>query len=88
MKDETTLTDPVTVAADLWATSILPEGIIERWLFADGSLVEAGDPVAIVRIEDALHDVMAPCSGRLQVSCRTSTVIEPGTTIGHVTHLI
>jgi hypothetical protein len=36
MKKLANLTNPVTVAAELWATSILPEGIIENWLIADG----------------------------------------------------
>jgi pyruvate/2-oxoglutarate dehydrogenase complex dihydrolipoamide acyltransferase (E2) component len=78
------LTSPITVPADLWATSLLPEGCIESWLYADGSFVEAGDPIAVVRIEDALHDVLAPSKGRLHVGCKTNAIVEPGTTIGHV----
>ena len=30
----------VRVADDLWATSMLPEGVLERWLVADGAAVE------------------------------------------------
>ena len=88
MKKLLNLANPVTVTAELWATSILPEGIIENWLIAGGSFVEAGIPVAIVRIEDALHDVMACCNGRLHVGCRTNTVVEPGMTIGHISRAI
>ncbi len=82
------LTNPVTVAADLWASTILPEGTIENWLYADGSFVEAGDPVAVVRIEDALHDVMAPCKERLHAGCKTNTIVDPGVTIGHISRSI
>jgi hypothetical protein len=81
-RGENDMAKPVTVPADLWATGILPEGIIEKWLYADGSFVEFGDPVALVRIEDALHDIMAPCKGRLHVGC--NAVIEPGMVLGHV----
>jgi len=84
MNEGAHLTKPVTVVADLWATSLMPEGIVEQWLYPDGSFVEAGDPVAVVRIEDALHDILAPCKGRLHVGCKTNAIIEPGMTIGHV----
>jgi hypothetical protein len=82
------LTNPVTVPPDLWATSVMPEGIIENWLLADGSFVEAGDPVAIVRIEDCLHEILAPGRGRLRAGCKTNTVIEPGMAIGHIVRTI
>lgn len=57
----------VAVSPDLWATNVLPEGIIEQWLSPDGGRVEAGDPIATVRIEDALHDLVAPARGRLRI---------------------
>lgn len=88
MRKRLKLSSPVTVASELWATSLLPEGLIENWLCADGSFVEAGDPVAVVRIEDALHDVMAPCKGRLHVGCKSNSVVEPGMTIGHVSRSV
>lgn len=88
MTGQVKLTNPITVASDLWATSLMPEGIIENWLYADGSLVEAGDPVATVRIEDALHDIVAPFKGRLHIGCKTNAVIEPGMVIGHINRSI
>ena len=51
----------VRVAEDLWSTGMLPEGILERWLVADGSRVRAGEAVAAVRIGEALHDIV--CDG-------------------------
>ncbi len=74
----------IAVAPDLWATAVLPEGLIEKWLFPDGTFVEAGDPVATVRIEDALHDLVAPARGRLSIGLRTNSVIEPGMVIGNI----
>ena len=47
------------VPDDLWATATLPEGVLERWLVSNGATVRAGEPVAIIRIEEALHEIMA-----------------------------
>jgi len=74
----------VSIAPELWATSILPEGILERWIFAEGSQIEAGDPIATVRIEGALHDILAPARGTLHVQCAANQVIEPGAVIGYI----
>ena len=48
---------PIRVEPDLWATSLLPEGMIEKWLLPDGAFVEAGESVAALRIEGALHEI-------------------------------
>ena len=74
----------ISVAPELWATSILPEGILERWNFAEGRPVEAGDPVAVVRIESALHDILAPAQGRLHILCKANSVVDPGCVVGYV----
>jgi len=78
----------ISVAPELWATSMLPEGILERWIVTDGYPVEAGDPVAIVRIESALHDIVAPAGGHLRIHSRANAVIEPGSVIGHICRVI
>lgn len=78
------LKNPISVAPELWATSILPEGILERWNFKEGRRVEAGDPVAVVRIESALHDILAPANGQLHIHCKTDAVIDPGCVIGYI----
>jgi hypothetical protein len=62
----------------LWRNSMLPEGILERWLVADGAIARAGHAVAEIRIEGALHDIVAPATGRLAISAPTLAVIEPG----------
>jgi pyruvate/2-oxoglutarate dehydrogenase complex dihydrolipoamide acyltransferase (E2) component len=68
----------VVVDPALWASSMLPEGILERWRVVDGAMVSAGDVIAEVRVEDALHEITAPASGRLSVAWPASAVIEPG----------
>ena len=74
----------IKVAEDLWASRTLPEGLVERWLLADGATVAAGEPVAEVRIEDALHEVLAPAAGRLLIWAPANAVIEPGATLGRI----
>jgi pyruvate/2-oxoglutarate dehydrogenase complex dihydrolipoamide acyltransferase (E2) component len=74
----------VKVPDDLWATATLPEGVLEQWLVPDGATVRAGDPVASVRIEDALHEVMAPAQGRLAIAAAAHAVIEPGTLLARL----
>ena len=68
----------VKVPDDLWATATLPEGVLERWLVPDGATVGAGDPIATIRLEEALHEVIAPAPGRLDIAAAEGAVIEPG----------
>jgi pyruvate/2-oxoglutarate dehydrogenase complex dihydrolipoamide acyltransferase (E2) component len=62
----------------LWASSIFPEGTVVRWFIADGAQVAAGRAIAEVRIEDALHEITAPASGRVTIVAAENNVIEPG----------
>ena len=62
----------------LWRNSMLPEGILERWLVAEGGTAYAGHAIAKVRIEGALHDIVAPATGRLAISAPRLSVIDPG----------
>jgi pyruvate/2-oxoglutarate dehydrogenase complex dihydrolipoamide acyltransferase (E2) component len=62
----------------LWRNNMLPEGVLERWLVADGAIASAGHAVAQVRIEGALHDIVAPATGRLTIAAAKLAVIEPG----------
>ncbi len=78
----------ITIPAELWSTSILPEGLLERWIFSDEARVEAGDPVAAVRVEGALHNIMAPSSGTLHIASKKNTVVEPGSAIGTISKTI
>jgi hypothetical protein len=87
MKQNSLKTD-ITIPEDLWSTSILPEGLLERWVFAENALVEAGDPVADVRIEGALHTILAPAKGRLHIRSMTNSVVEPGSMIGAISRVI
>lgn len=74
----------VSISSALWAGSMLPEGILERWRVADGSIVGAGDVIAEIRIEDALHELTAPIPGRLVRLSEVNQVVEPGSVIGRI----
>ncbi len=75
----------IRIAEDFWAGRMLPEGVVERWIAANGAEVEAGKPVAEVRIEDSLHEIIAPASGRLVTFVSNNDIIEPGSVIGQIT---
>ena len=68
----------IRVDEALWASSMLPEGIVKRWFIADGAAISAGERIAEVRIEDALHEIVAPASGRATIIAAVNAVIEPG----------
>ena len=74
----------IRVSEDLWSTGILPEGILERWLVEDGARVRAGEAVAAVRIGEALHDIVSPAGGRLEVMAPAREVVDPGCIIAEV----
>jgi pyruvate/2-oxoglutarate dehydrogenase complex dihydrolipoamide acyltransferase (E2) component len=74
----------IRLSEALWATSLLPEGGLERWRAGAGDIVAAGAPLAEVRIEQALHEVVAPCAGRLRIDLPENAVVEPGQVIGEI----
>ena len=74
----------IRIADDLWGASMTPEGVLEAWRQADGADVRAGTPLAEIRIEGAVHEVIASTSGRLAILAKPNALIEPGTMIGRI----
>ena len=74
----------IQVDEAFWASSMLPEGIAERWFIADGATVTVGDLMAEIRIEDALHEITAPASGRLTIVAAANTIVEPGSLLARL----
>jgi pyruvate/2-oxoglutarate dehydrogenase complex dihydrolipoamide acyltransferase (E2) component len=62
----------------------MPEGILERWLVEEGATVDAGDPVARIRINESVHEIMAPVSGRISAMSALNTVVDPGSPIAQL----
>jgi hypothetical protein len=67
-----------TLNADETLWRMLPKGILERWLIADGDTTRAGHAIAQVRVKGALHDIVSPANGLLSISAPRLSVIEPG----------
>ena len=59
----------ISVTENIWASRMLPEGLVERWFVADGTYVKAGDRIAEIRIEEALHQYGARCRSLEHRSC-------------------
>jgi hypothetical protein len=74
----------IRIDEQLWATSIAPEGVLERWRAVNGGEIACGQAIAEVRIEDCLHDIVAPGPGRLVQLVSDGALIEPGTLIARV----
>lgn len=68
----------IKVDEALWASSMLPEGVVERWFITSGDMVRAGERIAEVRVEDALHEIVTPADGRATIVAAANAVIEPG----------
>jgi len=68
----------IKVDEALWASSMLPEGIVERWFIVTGATIKVGERIAEVRIEDALHEIIAPANGRATIVAAANAVVEPG----------
>jgi pyruvate/2-oxoglutarate dehydrogenase complex dihydrolipoamide acyltransferase (E2) component len=58
---------------------------VERWFVADGVVVAPGERIAEVRIEDALHEIVAPAKGRLSIVAAANAVVEPGSLLARLT---
>lgn len=71
----------IKVDEALWASSMLPEGIVERWFISSGATIKVGERIAEVRIEDALHEIIAPANGRATIIAAVNAVIEPGSVL-------
>jgi pyruvate/2-oxoglutarate dehydrogenase complex dihydrolipoamide acyltransferase (E2) component len=74
----------IKVDEALWASSMLPEGVVERWFQQDGEIVMAGDVVAEISLEGAIHKITAPAAGRLAIVTGVNSIIEPGAVLGRV----
>ena len=70
----------INIRADesLWRNGMLPEGFITKWLVADGDQVREGHGIVAVRIEGAVHDIVAPRDGRVKIEAGVNHVVEPG----------
>jgi hypothetical protein len=74
----------INPAEEPWRNGMLPQGILERGFFDDGTLVTAGERIAEARIESALHEIMSPSKGVLVIMAEENAVVEPGTRVARL----
>jgi pyruvate/2-oxoglutarate dehydrogenase complex dihydrolipoamide acyltransferase (E2) component len=61
------------------------EGVLTRWLVADGAEVTAGQPLYELESDKSLQEVEAPASGTLKITVNTTGETYPvGTVLGEI----
>ena len=71
---------PVEVKVPSFGESI-SEGVLARWLKADGELIRRDEPVAEMESEKATSEVRATASGRLKTTVKEGATVAVGATI-------
>jgi len=72
-------TVPITVPG---VGESITEGILSRWIVADGSAVEAGTPLFELETDKASTEVPAPSAGVLKISVKEGETVAIGSTVG------
>ena len=72
----------IVVPRDLWDSE--DEGVLAKWVCADGSAVQQGALIAEITVEKAELELQAPASGRLKILVQPETVIRKGQIVGTV----
>lgn len=62
----------------------ISEGILSRWLIADGASVKAGDPVVELETDKATTEVPAPASGVVKHGAAEGDTVDIGAAIGSI----
>ena len=62
----------------------MDEGTVAQWLVADGSLVEAGQPLYSLESEKSVQEIESPASGRLRILSETGTSYKVGTLLAEI----
>jgi pyruvate/2-oxoglutarate dehydrogenase complex dihydrolipoamide acyltransferase (E2) component len=60
------------------------EGVLARWLVADGSAVKAGDPIYELESEKSVQEVEAPSSGTLRILAKAGENYAVGDVLGEI----
>ena len=60
------------------------EGILSRWMKADGAAVKAGEPLFELETDKASNVVPAPASGVLSITVSEGTTVDIGAVVGSI----
>src|SRR5260221_102759 len=74
---------PVEVTVPSFGESI-SEGVLARWLKADGDLIRRDEPVAEMESEKATSEVRATASGRLKTTVKEGQTVPVGAVIATI----
>ncbi len=72
----------IVVPQDLWDSE--DEGVLAKWVCADGSAVQKGALIAEITVEKAELELQAPASGRLKILVQPETTIRKGQVVGTI----
>ncbi|HVS37697.1 MAG TPA: 2-oxoglutarate dehydrogenase complex dihydrolipoyllysine-residue succinyltransferase [Gemmataceae bacterium] len=75
------------MAVDIKVPSVgeaITEGVLSRWLKADGDAVREGDPVLELETDKASQEVSSPASGVLKIGVKEGQKIAIGAVVGRV----
>lgn len=60
------------------------EGVLARWLVADGAAVVVGQPLYELESDKSIQEVEAPASGRLRIIAAIGETYTVGTVLGEI----
>lgn len=60
------------------------EGVLTKWLVADGATVKEGEPLYELESEKSLQEVEAPASGTLKIVAQSGETYEVGTVLAEI----
>jgi pyruvate/2-oxoglutarate dehydrogenase complex dihydrolipoamide acyltransferase (E2) component len=60
------------------------EGVLTEWLVADGSHVEAGQPLYSLELDKSVQEIESPATGTLKVIAEAGEKYEVGTLIANI----
>src|SRR5438132_10636747 len=75
------------MAVDIKVPSVgeaITEGVISRWLKADGESVREGEPVYELETDKASTEVSAPASGVLKITAKEGEKVAVGAVVGRI----
>ena len=62
----------------------MQEGTLVEWLVADGSTVNAGDPIYMLETDKVENEIEAPVSGTIRCLAAANETYPVGTLIGEI----
>ena len=62
----------------------MQEGIISKWLKADGAMIIKGEPMLSIETEKLTNQIDAPSSGKLKILAKEGDIVPCGEEIAEI----